>query len=410
MMPSRRTCVSSATLPLMGPIRACRPGALLAKADIQSAFRLLPIHPEDFDLLGIEYGGRWYVDKTMPMGCSIACAAFEAFSSFLEWAVRRRGRFREITHFLDDFLIAGRGGTDSCARRLGVFQAVAAELGVPLAQDKTEGPATQLTYLGIQLDSVAGTSSLPLEKVRALSGLLGEMSERRKCTLKEMQVLLGHLNFVCKVVAPGRAFCARLAHATRGLSKPHHRMRISHGIREDLRTWQEFIGHFNGVSLWQEDIRLRGDLQVHSDAAGGAGFGVLYRDRWCAKQWPAWWGAELLRDLTFLEFFPLVVAVVLWREEFRNKRVLFWCDNQAAVRILNKQTAKSARIMCLVRRLVLVGLEANITFRARHVAGVNNVFADSLSRLQVRKFHMLAPQARRDPDDFPDAFWDLRAD
>ena len=47
--------------------------------------------------------------------------------------------------------------------------------------------------------------------------------------------------------------------------------------------------------------------------------------------------------------------------------------------------------MVFVRRLVLACLNFNILFRARHVPGVKNVLADSLSRLQVSKFRQLAP-------------------
>ena len=39
------------------------PGALLAKADIKSAFRLMPISPRDFELLGIELENKYYVDN-----------------------------------------------------------------------------------------------------------------------------------------------------------------------------------------------------------------------------------------------------------------------------------------------------------------------------------------------------------
>ena len=42
--------------------------------------------------------------------------------------------------------------------------------------------------------------------------------------------------------------------------------------------------------------------------------------------------------------------------------------------------------MVFVRRLVLACLKFNILFRARHVPGVKNILADSLSRLQVSKF------------------------
>ena len=57
--------------------------AKLAKIDIKSAFRLLPIYPGDFDLLGFQFKGQYYIDNCLPMGCSISCSLFEKFASFL---------------------------------------------------------------------------------------------------------------------------------------------------------------------------------------------------------------------------------------------------------------------------------------------------------------------------------------
>lgn len=94
-------------------IRSCVLGALLAMCDFQSVFRLLPVHPVDFCLLGFRFGRAWYVDKVMPMGCSIACTTFEAFSTFLEWVVKERMGNPHLTHYLDDFLLAGPGGFSS---------------------------------------------------------------------------------------------------------------------------------------------------------------------------------------------------------------------------------------------------------------------------------------------------------
>ena len=53
------------------------PGAQIARLDIKSAFRLLPIHKSDFELLGFKIQ-----DKCLPFGCSVSCAKFEKFSTF----------------------------------------------------------------------------------------------------------------------------------------------------------------------------------------------------------------------------------------------------------------------------------------------------------------------------------------
>ena len=47
--------------------------------------------------------------------------------------------------------------------------------------------------------------------------------------------------------------------------------------------------------------------------------------------------------------------------------------------------------MFFVRKLVLICLQNDILFKAKHVPGVQNTLEDSLSRLQVEKFKGLAP-------------------
>jgi hypothetical protein len=42
-------------------------GAELGKIDIKQAFRLLIVNPTDFDLLGIQFEGKYWVDKNLPM-------------------------------------------------------------------------------------------------------------------------------------------------------------------------------------------------------------------------------------------------------------------------------------------------------------------------------------------------------
>ena len=56
---------------------------------IKSAFRLLPCYPGEFDLLGLKIGDMYYIDKCMPMGCSISCSTFEHISTFVQWLFRK---------------------------------------------------------------------------------------------------------------------------------------------------------------------------------------------------------------------------------------------------------------------------------------------------------------------------------
>lgn len=78
-------------------------------------------------------------------------------------------------------------------------------------------------------------------------------------------------------------------------------------------VWLEFLREFNGISFWREELKLKSDFQVQSDASGSLGFGLYFKGRWAAGQWPeTWQAAGIMADLTFLELFPIVRALWLW--------------------------------------------------------------------------------------------------
>lgn len=107
-------------------------------------------------------------------------------------------------------------------------------------------------------------------------------------------------------------------------------------------------------------------------------------------------------EITFLEFFPIVIALHIWGSEMANKCISFVTDNSALVETINRQTSKHKLIMFLVRDLVLTSLKFNILFRAKHIAGVNNSRADLLSQLQVNQFKQIFPEADELPTQVPD--------
>jgi hypothetical protein len=66
-------------------------GALLAKLDIKSAYRLVPVHPNDRHLLVVEWGTGCYVDEMLPFGLRSAPKIFTAVADGIKWILRQRG-------------------------------------------------------------------------------------------------------------------------------------------------------------------------------------------------------------------------------------------------------------------------------------------------------------------------------
>ena len=67
-----------------------------------------------------------------------------------------------------------------------------------------------------------------------------------------------------------------------------------------------------------------------------------------------WKDQDIMRDMTFLELIPVVLAIEIWGSELKNKKVLFHVDNLSLVTIINKQSCKSKRVMELIRHFCFV--------------------------------------------------------
>jgi hypothetical protein len=81
-------------------------GTYLAKTDIESAFRQFPVHPDDWELLGIIYWNKsYYFDKVLPFGLRSAPYIFNQLSDALEWILLNKCFISYVGHILDDFLI-----------------------------------------------------------------------------------------------------------------------------------------------------------------------------------------------------------------------------------------------------------------------------------------------------------------
>lgn len=333
------------------------------------------------------------------MGCSSSCETFEGLSTAMEWIACNKLDIPHILHILDDFLIIGESTSD-CQAKLQRFLHLCEDVGVPMASEKTEGPSPVLTFAGIELDCLQYEARLPQEKVdKCIEGIKNAQA-RNKITLRDLQSLIGLLNFACSVIVPGRVFLRRMINLTIGKNNPHHYIRLTKEIQQDLHIWEIFFQSFNGRSFFLEEAWATScQLRFYTDAAKSQGYGIVFGCHWAYGEWPHNWKAN--REISFFEFFPIVVGLSMWYHTLRNKRVLFMTDNESVVHVINKQTSRDTYLLSLIRKMVLICLRNNILFRPKHIPGIKNGLADSLSRLQVSKFKSMSQGMDRVPTPLP---------
>ena len=137
--------------------------ARLAKLDLQSAYRMIPVHRLDQHLLGMSWQGQTFQDRALPFGLRSAPIIFTAVANGLAC-----NGVKNFIHYLDDFFFAGPPGSADCAQALEVAVPLCSKLGLPVALSKVEGPATVLTFLGIEIDTVHQELRLPQTKLSKL--------------------------------------------------------------------------------------------------------------------------------------------------------------------------------------------------------------------------------------------------
>ena len=372
-------------------------GCLLAKCDVKEGFRNLPVSPSDYHLLGFKFNNKYYYDMVMPMGARSSCNIFERFSTALQWIIFNRYNFHSVSHILDDFIFVGPSHSSECMRGLTSFICLAKFINLPLKPSKTVYPSTCVTVHGIQIDTLSMRATIPQDKITKALSLIHQFLDTGLFTLRNLQSLLGLLNFCCKCIRPGRAFLRRLwdllSHHSSSLNAAIN-ISLTSCAAQDLRVWCIFLQQFNGISLLSQVTWQHADkIHLFTDASK-KGYAFCYGSKWFGGTWSPHFSAL---NILVLEFIPVVMCVEFFAECFSNKGLILHIDNLALVHVINNQTSKCSLTMRLLRKLVTRQLVSNISIHAVHITSRSNIIADLISRCRFEQARSLAPFLEKNP-------------
>ena len=87
-------------------------GALMAKFDVEAAYRNIAVHPSDRYLLGMWWRNQFYVDLALPFGLHSALNIFNSVADMVEWILINSYDVPNLLHYLDNFITAGPPNSD----------------------------------------------------------------------------------------------------------------------------------------------------------------------------------------------------------------------------------------------------------------------------------------------------------
>ena len=161
---------------------------------------------------------------------------------------------------------------------------------------------------------------------------------------------------------------------------------------------------------------LEWDCKIHHVRCGRPWFRSVHR---CLQK--AWLWSILQRGVVLLQvetppmplrnhIYPMAgtfAAAMTWGHLWSQKRLCFHCDNQSTTLAWQGKSSKQPRLMLmmLLRKLFFIAAHNNfaVTIRSgiRHIPGIRNSIADTISRMHFQQFFSLVPQVSKDPTPTP---------
>ena len=391
----------------------------IGKSDLSNAFRHLPIAKKFWKFLVMKalspIDGKWYyfVDKCLPFGASISCAAFQAFSDALAHIVKAKTG-KDNVNYLDDFLFVALLKA-LCNLQVEMFIKICNLISFPVSLEKTFWATRKLVFLGLLIDTINAMVSIPEEKISKGKAMVQKMRNKKKTTLRELQELTGFLNFLNKCMVPGRTFTRRMYQYGTNLTKPHHHLPVNQELKMDLNMWWTFLNHASVYARpffhFQEVYYT--PQQFSSDASRNPllGCGGICNTDWYMQQWDYDFMEKYEPSINYLELYALTVAVKLWIGNFNNQNITIFCDNQSVIHMVNKGTSKCRQSMVLIRYLTLLCLTHNTKLNVEYIPSKRNTSADLLSRMNYKEFIKNAKREKllfkRYPEKIPEDLWPM---
>ena len=148
--------------------------------------------------------------------------------------------------------------------------------------------------------------AIPQEKKDRAIKQLQTMINKKKVLVRELQSLIGLLNFLCRVIVPGRVFTRRMYAKIPGYIygllqnrklKHYHHVSLDREFKQDCYVWLNFPKEANNNRKllcrpfidWTQEFTAT-ELRFYTDATANEylGFGALYQNNWtfgCLGSW-----------------------------------------------------------------------------------------------------------------------------
>ena len=359
-----------------------------ACVDIRHAFRNLPLRFDQLRYMGLSLNNKIYINSSVPFGAASSCLIFEKSARLIQWIVTNETSRSEISHYLDNFPLLATSVEDVQVF-INQFIFILTKIGMPVAEDKTIGPTFCLEYLGLLLNFKLQVLEIPERKrlrcLELIMSMVDAYHGRHSVTIKTIQKLAGHLNFICQAIPAGKVFMAGLY----SLLAPRNNERVRSGynrrlnlqLRDDLLMFagflQELALQFNRSIPFMIHRNVEAsEIQFYADSAGhpALGLGCTYNNRFAQGFWSdtTLFHGDRRPNIALLELLAIVIAFDIWAPEVHASVITLRSDNKATEGWITSKYSDIPAVMQLLRHLTRTCLLFQIHVKCVHIGTREN--------------------------------------
>lgn len=353
----------------------------LCKVDLSQAYFNLPISQSHRRFLRLIYDGELLQMTCLPFGLSTAPRVFASLTNWVARTLREQGL--RIIVYLDDFLVVHQDRL-MLQKHVQILLDQLQDLGWQINHPKSLTiPQKALTFLGIHWDPWTNKKSLPDEKIVRLMGKITSMVLRDRTCLKELQSLVGLMNFASFVIPQGRLHFRNLLLFLNSLldAPPAKEFRLPKKAYKELVWWQQSCHLCSPIHFAPPTHFLTTDA---SDIAWGAQLdGKSISGTWDDHEKSLHCNAK--------EMITVLKVLQIHGDLMQQSTVLVQCDNRTAVAYLrNEGGTRYLPLLDITTQIFDLLYRYQIHLTPFYMPGRYNCHADHLSRHNVPpEWHLL---------------------
>ena len=349
------------------------------KRDLSKAYRQLFCCLSSIHLLGYTFENRMYFDVTLSMGSKSSAYCCQRMTNAITH-VYKQHEFEDV-NYLDDL---GTAEIDSKVEEAyDCLGWILDTIGIRESKTKACLLACIAIFLGILFNTLTMTMQITDDRMTKIKSLLVKWLDVETASLKEVQSLLGKLNFAASTVRAGRVFVSRIINELKTLPI-NGKVKISEELKMDIKWWYTFMHEFDGISIMPPEKWDAPDTVIQTDSCLTHCRGWSHGEAFTAK-FPNWIRQRSDIHINELELLAFVVAVKIWSEQIQNRNLLAYSNNEVSVEIVSSGKAQNKFAQACLRELCYITAKNNAVVKLICLLGTQNRISDCLSRWSDKK-------------------------